>query len=145
MIRIITPTEDVKVPWPSICPWSNFDFSCSIRKQKPIIVLLFIKNFFIYSFIYNFKTCYQARKKCPLSAVTRLRQELTTSSQLFFLRDSRASKTRAHVYIIPCEKGDTRWGGGKMSSHHRVSPFSRGVIFSRARVSMRKNGGPLVV
>ena len=103
MVRIVTPTEDVKVHWPSICPWSNFDFSCSIQKQKPIIVLLFIKNLFIYSFIYNFKTCYQARQKCPLSAVTRLRQELTTSSQPLFLRAETADTNHNTALFLPSE------------------------------------------
>ena len=68
----------------------------------------------------------------------------------FFLRDSRASETRARVNITPREKGKTRWGERKMRaliflSHRRVSPFSRGVIFTRTRVSLallslRKNG-----
>ena len=54
----------------------------------------------------------------------------TTSSPPFVLRDSRASETRARVKI--------------------VSPFSPGVIFTRVRVSLaqlslRKNGGLLVV
>ena len=58
----------------------------------------------------------------------------------FFLRDSRASETRARVKITHARKGDAR----------RVSPFSRGVIFTRARVllallSLRTSGGLLVV
>ena len=67
---------------------------------------------------------------------------------LFFLRDSRASETRACVKIIPRKKEETRWGERKMKnlfSNRRVSPFPRGVIFTRARVSLtllslRKNG-----
>ena len=56
----------------------------------------------------------------------------------FFLRDSGANETRARVKITPRKKGETRWGG-------RKTPFSRGVIFMRARVSLallslRKNG-----
>ena len=58
---------------------------------------------------------------------------------LFFLRDNKASETRARVKITPREK-----------RRHRVSPFSCGVIFTRARVSLallslRKNGGLFVV
>ena len=54
------------------------------------------------------------------------------SSPPFFLRDSRASETQAHVKITPREK----------------SPFLAWVIFTRARVSLallslRKNGGLL--
>ena len=54
------------------------------------------------------------------------------SSPPFFLRDSRASETQAHVKIILREK----------------SPFLAWVIFTRARVSLallslRKNGGLL--
>ena len=52
----------------------------------------------------------------------------------FFLRDSRASETRASVKITPREK-----------RRHAAGLFSRGVIFTRARVSLavlslRKNG-----
>ena len=52
--------------------------------------------------------------------------------------------------ITQREKGDTWWGERKMRSRGRVSPFSRGVIFTRAPVSfglvsLRKNGGLLVV
>ena len=63
----------------------------------------------------------------------------TSSSPPFFLRDSRASETRARVKITPREK-----------RRHACRLFSRGVIFTRARVSLallslRKNGGLLVV
>ena len=58
------------------------------------------------------------------------------SSPPFFLRDSRASETRACVKITHARKGDT-W------------LFSHGLIFMRAHVllallSLRKNGGLLV-
>ena len=61
--------------------------------------------------------------------------DLTTNSPPFFLRDSRASETRAREKITP---------------PHRVSPFLQGVIFTRARVSLsllslRTNEGLLVV
>ena len=57
----------------------------------------------------------------------------------FFLRDSRASETRARVKITPREK----------SRHAACRLFSIGVIFTRARVSLallslRKNGGLLI-
>ena len=63
------------------------------------------------------------------------RLRLTTSSPPFFLSDSRGRETRARVKITPREK---------------CCLFSRGVIFTRARVSLavlslRKNGGLLVV
>ena len=63
----------------------------------------------------------------------------------FFLRDSRASETRERVKITHTRKGDTRRGERKM-----CRLFSRGVIFTPARVSLtllslRKNGGLLVV
>ena len=72
------------------------------------------------------------------------------SSPPFVLRVSRESETRARVKITPREK---RWhvaGREKNENPHRVSPFSRGVIFTRARVSLallslRENGGLLVV
>ena len=72
---------------------------------------------------------------CPLK-----QEHYTTSSPPFFLRDSRASETRAGVKIIPREK----------MRHAACRLFSRGVIFTRARVSLallspRKNGGLLVV
>ena len=63
----------------------------------------------------------------------------TTSSLSYFLRDSRASETRARVKIPPREK----------RQHAGKSFFPpRGVIFTRARVSLpllslRKNGGLL--
>ena len=61
-----------------------------------------------------------------------------------FLRDSRASKTRARVKIKPREK--RRHAAGR----EKCRLFSRGLIFTRARVllallSLRKNGGLLVV
>ena len=65
------------------------------------------------------------------------------------LRDSRASETQARVRITPREKGETRRCERKDKaqalSPRGVSPFSRGVIFTRARVSLallslRKNG-----
>ena len=60
----------------------------------------------------------------------------------------RASKMRARVKITPREKGETRWGEGDLIflSPHLVSPFLRGVIFTRTSVSLahllsqRKNG-----
>ena len=67
----------------------------------------------------------------------------TSSSPPFVLRDSRGSETRARVKITPREKGETRWGAA-------CRLFSRGVIFTRARVSLpllsvRTNGGLPVV
>ena len=58
----------------------------------------------------------------------------SASSPPFFLRDSRARETRARRKITHARKGD----------------FSRGVIFTRAPVSLallplRKNGGQLIV
>ena len=55
---------------------------------------------------------------------------------------------RARVKITPREKGETGWGEGDLIflSPHLVSPFLRGVIFTRACVSLahllsqRKNG-----
>ena len=60
--------------------------------------------------------------------------------------NSRARETRARVKITPREKGDTKI----FLSSHRVSSFSRGMIFMRARaslalLSLRTNGGLLVV
>ena len=60
----------------------------------------------------------------------------------------RASKMRARVKSTPREKGETVWGEGDLIflSPHLVSPFLRGVIFTRACVSLahllsqRKNG-----
>ena len=57
--------------------------------------------------------------------------------------DSRGSETRARVKITPREKR-------RHAAPHRVSPFSRGVIFTHARVSLpllslRTNGGLLEV
>ena len=57
----------------------------------------------------------------------------------FFLRDSRASETRARVKITPREKGETRWGTLNLTiflSPCRLTSFSRGVIFTSARVSL---------
>ena len=59
---------------------------------------------------------------------------VTTSSPSFFLRDSRAREARARVFSL----------------HAACRFFSRGVIFTRVRVSLallslRKNGGLLVV
>ena len=64
----------------------------------------------------------------------------TTSGPPFFL-----SETRARVKITPREKGETRWGELIFLPPHRVSPFSHGMIYTRARVllallSLRKNG-----
>ena len=72
----------------------------------------------------------------PLSWSPRVQ---TTSSPPFFLRDSRASETRVRVKIIPREK-----------RRHECRLFSRGMIFTRTRVSLvllsrRENGGPLAV
>ena len=75
-----------------------------------------------------------------LSAV--IHYPYTTSSPPFypfFLRDSRASETRARVKITPREK----------RRHAACRLFSRGVIFTPTRVSLallslRKNGGLLV-
>ena len=58
----------------------------------------------------------------------------------WFLRDSRASETRAREKITSREK----------RRHAACHLFSRGVIFTRARVSLtllslRKNGGLVVV
>ena len=55
------------------------------------------------------------------------------------LRDivERAKRERAWK-ITPSEKGETR--GRERNSHRRVSPFSRGMIFTRALLSLRKNG-----
>ena len=55
----------------------------------------------------------------PRSTVPRSGEWWTTSSPPFFLRDSRTNETRARVKITP-----------------RVSPFSRGVIFTCSRVSL---------
>ena len=60
----------------------------------------------------------------------------------------RASKMRARVKSTPRKKGETGWGDGDLIflSPHLVSPFLRGVIFTRACVSLahllsqRKNG-----
>jgi len=57
----------------------------------------------------------------------------------FFLRDSRASETSTCVKITPHKKGETRRGERKIFlSRLRVSSFSRGLIFTRARVGMDK-------
>ena len=69
----------------------------------------------------------------------------TTSSPPFFLGDSRAGETGARVKITPREK--RRYAAGR-EKNGRL--FSRGVIFTGARVSLallslRKNGGLLVV
>ena len=58
------------------------------------------------------------------------------SSPPFFLRDSRVSKTQTRVKITALEK-----------RRHGAGIFSRGMIFrvSLALLSLRKNGGPLVV
>ena len=73
----------------------------------------------------------------------------------FFLRDSRESKTQVCVKITPCEKGGKRWGERNMIYIFLSLPvayhlFSRGMIFTRARVSLalispRKKEGLLVV
>ena len=68
----------------------------------------------------------------------------STSSPSFSLRDSRSNNTQARVKITPCVKGEP------FLSTCRVSPFSRGVIFTRARVSLdlpslRENEGLLMV
>ena len=63
-------------------------------------------------------------------------------------QDSRASETRARVKITPREKGETRLGRKKKSFFSLPAEsrlFSRGVIFTRARVSLallslRENG-----
>ena len=77
---------------------------------------------------------------CTDRAVTLYLRLRATSSPPFFLRDSRASETRGRVKITPREK----------RRHAACRLFSRGVIFTRARVSLallspRKNGGLLVV
>ena len=64
----------------------------------------------------------------------------STSSSPFLLGDSRASETRARVKITPTREKQDAVGG----------LFLRGVIFTRARVSLallslRTNGGLLVV
>ena len=57
----------------------------------------------------------------------------------FFLRDSRASETRASVKITPPEKGETRWGEREMIiflSPRRVSPFlAWGDFHARSRLA----------
>ena len=78
------------------------------------------------------------------TSVKRTPRVYTTSSPPFFLRDSRASETRARVKITPREKRR------HAASPHRVSPFSRELIFTCARVSLallslRKNGELVVV
>ena len=62
-----------------------------------------------------------------------LHVDQTTNSPPFFLRDSRASETRALVKITPREK-----------SRH-VERFSRALAFRSPLLSSRKNGGLLVV
>ena len=74
----------------------------------------------------------------------------TTSSPPFFLRESRASETRARVKITPREKRRHAAGREKNDVPAACRLFSRGVIFTRARfspplLSLRKNGGLLVV
>ena len=67
----------------------------------------------------------------------------TTSSPELVTRDSRASETRARVKITPREKR-------LHAARRRLAFLTFWVIFTRARVSlallsMRKNGGLLVV
>ena len=75
----------------------------------------------------------------------------TTSSPLFLLRHRRSHETRARVKITPREKRRYAAGREKIFSLPAACRlFSRGVIFTRARVSLsrlslRKNGGLLVV
>ena len=76
----------------------------------------------------------------PMSPFSRRDYSRQVDSPPFFLRDGRASETRAGVKITPREK--RRHAAGRF--------FSPGVIFTRARVSLallslRKNGGLLVV
>ena len=54
----------------------------------------------------------------------------------FSLRNSGVSETRARVKITSREKGETRWGERTLTAALAISPFSRGVIFTRARVSL---------
>ena len=66
----------------------------------------------------------------------------------YFLRDSRASETRArvkspHARKVRHSRKIEKWG--IFPSHRRVSPFSREVIFTPARISLallslRENG-----
>ena len=71
----------------------------------------------------------------------------TSSPHQFFLRDSRASETRARVKNHPArERRDS--AAVRVLSPYRVSPFSREVIFTRAHVSLtplflRENGDHL--
>ena len=78
------------------------------------------------------------------------------SSPPFFLRDSRASETRARVKITPQEKRlhvagrEKNEGPSFFSLPTACHLFSHRVIFMRAHVSLtllslRKNGGLLVV
>ena len=72
----------------------------------------------------------------------------TTNSPSFFLRDSRASKTLALVKSPHARKARRGEKRGRVT--RRFSPFSRGMIFARARVSLalqslRENEGLLVV
>ena len=103
-------------------------------KEQGILVLDLFNNKDGQS--HNSKKIMNAEKqKVPREVRPRLRLSLP-----FFLRDSRASETRARVKINPREK----------RRHAACRLFSRGVIFTRARVSfallsLRKNGGLLVV
>ena len=78
------------------------------------------------------------------------------SSPPFFLRDSRASETRACVKITPREKKlhvagrEKNEGPSFFSLPTECHLFSHRVIFTHARIllallSLRKNGGLLVV
>ena len=88
------------------------------------------------------------------TSIKRTPRVYTTSSPPFFLRDSRASETRAHVKITPREKRRHAVGKEKNESFFSLPAacrlFSHGVIFTCAHVSLallslRKNGGLVVV
>ena len=70
----------------------------------------------------------------------RLRAALDYGFSPFSLRDSRASKMRPRVKSTPREKGETPRVERKIFfSHRRFSPFSGGLIFTRARVILRSS------
>ena len=67
------------------------------------------------------------------------KSELDYEQSSFFLRDSNESERRVLVKIAPREKGDN------VSLSSRVSPFSRGMIFTSARSTKSEEKWGLLV
>ena len=102
-----------------------------------VLLILFCDHFDRLKSFFTTILCLNLQRHSQFFMVLVLNARLrvqSASSPPFFLRDSRARETRAHVKITHARKGD----------------FSRGVIFTRSRVSLallslRKNGGLLTV